>query len=185
MLPGPLGRMDTTSKEVSATVWAPTPEGAHQREADRRPVKITNRLIEFIAANDTRPGAPHLDLRCGLALTFPSSQIPRAARRLAQLRNLLEARLDPRHNPQLRNPLARLDLHRRAVQVRHHHPNLPPCIRIDHSRQRRHTPSSPAPTGPPPEPRASAELHRNYRRHRCRRSRLDPPPPAAPFRRRI
>jgi hypothetical protein len=45
--------MDTTSKEGSATVWAPTPAGAHQKEAERRPVKITNLLIEFIAANDT------------------------------------------------------------------------------------------------------------------------------------
>jgi len=44
-----------------------------------------------------------------------TSKSPRAARRLAQLRNLLEARLDPLDNPQLRNPVSGPNLHRRGA----------------------------------------------------------------------
>src|SRR5260370_17827603 len=83
-----------------------------------------------------RQSNQHLPPRTPKPIRAPSS--------LHQLTHLVKLRLNPPHNPQLRNPVPRLDLHRTLAQIRHHHLDLPPIPRINNPPQ-----IPPAPHRPP------------------------------------
>src|ERR1039458_3227775 len=130
----------TTSKP--ATPWPSTPTSTARKAPAGTPTTGTNAPPPPTAAPLSKPstppcskpscpelgfdrGCPHLASQMWVHVLCPGRPEPACtARRLTQLLHLLKRRLNALHDPQLRNAVARLDLHRRRAQVRHHHLDL-------------------------------------------------------------